>query len=65
MTVEQLNTEFGLYAAPLKSYLLRMTASVKDAEDILHDTYIKATDKLDTFRGELPAYRQDQNDPGL
>jgi len=52
MTVEQLNQEFGECAAPLKSYLLRITASVKDAEDIVHDTYIKAVDKLDTFRGE-------------
>lgn len=52
MTVDILNKEFENNAAQLKSYLLRITASVKDAEDIAHDTYIKAADKLHTFRGE-------------
>lgn len=36
----------------LKSYLLRITASVPDAEDIVQDTYIRALNKLDTFRGD-------------
>ena len=52
MTVELLNREFESSKGQLKSYLLRITASVNDAEDIVHDTYIKAVDKLNTFRGE-------------
>jgi RNA polymerase sigma-70 factor (ECF subfamily) len=52
MTVELLNQEFHNHTAQLKSYLLRITASVKDAEDIVHDTYVRAVDKLNTFRGE-------------
>jgi len=36
----------------LKSYLVRITASVRDAEDITQDTYLKAVDKISTFRGE-------------
>lgn len=51
-TVETFNREFERNSGQLKSYLLRMTASVKDAEDIVHDTYIKAVDKLHSFRGE-------------
>ena len=52
MTAEEFNLEFQTIAPPLKSYLLRITASVHDAEDIVHDTYIKALDKLYTFRHE-------------
>src|SRR6266513_2703999 len=52
MTVEQLTKEFERSTGQLKSFILRITASVADAEDIVHDTYIKATDKLDTFRGQ-------------
>jgi len=32
--------------------LVRITASVRDAEDITQDTYLKAVDKISTFRGE-------------
>ena len=52
MTPELFNEEFKGITAPLKSYLLRITASVHDAEDIVQDTYIKASEKLNTFRGE-------------
>ncbi|MCW3084854.1 MAG: polymerase, sigma-24 subunit, subfamily [Bacteroidetes bacterium] len=52
MTVEILNQEFENNLAQLKSYLVRITASATDAEDIAQDTYLKATEKLDTFRGE-------------
>jgi RNA polymerase sigma-70 factor (ECF subfamily) len=52
MTTDQLTTEFDTFQGELKSFLLRMTASVQDAEDIVQDTYIKARAKLDTFRGE-------------
>lgn len=52
MTVELLNREFENNIDQLKSYLLRITASVADAEDIAQDTYIKAVEKMNTFRGE-------------
>ena len=36
----------------LKSYLYRLLANRNDAEDLTHDTFIKAFDKLSTFKGE-------------
>lgn len=42
MPVELFNQEFEEIIRPLKSYLLRITASISDAEDIVQDTYIKA-----------------------
>ena len=52
MTTDQLITEFETFQGELKSFLLRMTASVQDAEDIVQDTYIKAQAKMHTFRGD-------------
>ena len=52
MTVELLNREFEHISRPLKSFLLRMTASVADAEDIVQDTYVIAQEKIHAFRGE-------------
>lgn len=52
MTNEQLIKEFELARAQLKSYILRITASVEDAEDIIQDTYIKASQKIESFRGD-------------
>jgi RNA polymerase sigma-70 factor (ECF subfamily) len=52
MTTEQLTKEFEQLSGQLKSYILRITASVPDAEDIVHDAYIRARDKLDTFKGQ-------------
>lgn len=52
MTTEQFANEFELARPHLKSYILRITACVEDAEDIVQDTYIKAVGKLDVFRAE-------------
>ncbi len=52
MTVELFNQEFEDIISHLKSYILRITASLADTEDIVQDTYLKALDKLHTFRGE-------------
>ena len=52
MTLEFLNREFETHRVHLKSYLLRITASVADVEDIVQDTYLKAVDKIASFRGE-------------
>jgi len=52
MTTDQLILEFETFHGELKSFILRMTASVQDAEDIVQETYLKAHEKIDTFRGE-------------
>jgi RNA polymerase sigma-70 factor, ECF subfamily len=52
MTIEQLTKEFELARPQLKSYILRITASVEDTEDIVQDSFIKASEKIDTFRGD-------------
>ena len=52
MTLELFNKEFEGITGQLKSYILRITASIVDAEDIVHDTYLKAIDKLHTFKEE-------------
>ena len=52
MTTDNLTAEFEIFNGELKSFILRMTASVQDAEDIVQETYIKAHAKLNTFRGE-------------
>jgi RNA polymerase sigma-70 factor (ECF subfamily) len=41
---------FVQFQDQLKSYLFRMLASRAEAEDLAHDTFIKAYDKLDTFQ---------------
>lgn len=52
MTIEQFTTEFELAKPQLKSYILRITASIEDTEDIVQDSFIRASTKLDTFRAE-------------
>lgn len=52
MTIEQFITEFEQARPQLKSYILRITASIQDTEDIVQDTYIKASSKIETFRGD-------------
>ena len=52
MTLEMFNEEFEGIRGQLKSYMIRITASVPDTEDIVHDTYIRAVEKLGGFRGE-------------
>lgn len=51
MTKEHLNTEFEAARGQLKSFILRITASVQDTEDIVQDTWIKASEKLESFKG--------------
>lgn len=51
MTKEHLNTTFEEIRGQLKSYILRITASVEDTEDIVQDTWMRANEKLDTFQG--------------
>jgi RNA polymerase sigma-70 factor (ECF subfamily) len=43
---------FVEFQQQLKTYLYRLLANRNDAEDLTHDTFIKAFDKLNTFKGE-------------
>ena len=43
---------FGDFQDQLKSYLYRLTANRNDAEDLTHDTFIRAYDKLSSFKEE-------------
>ncbi|MBP9194679.1 MAG: sigma-70 family RNA polymerase sigma factor [Saprospiraceae bacterium] len=52
MTISQFTHEFETAIPQLKSYLFRITASIEDTEDIIQDTFIKASLKLDSFRGD-------------
>lgn len=52
MTTDELTTQFISIQAELKSFLLRITASVQDAEDLVQETYLKAQAKVDSFRGD-------------
>ena len=52
MTTDKLVTEFETFRGELKSFILRITASIQDTEDILQDTFIKAHSKIHTFKGE-------------
>ncbi|MDJ0755544.1 MAG: sigma-70 family RNA polymerase sigma factor [Ardenticatenaceae bacterium] len=49
-------TAFQMLFAPfqhqLKSYLYRLTTSRSDADDLTHDTFIRAFDKLSQYRGD-------------
>lgn len=50
--INEFQTLFATFQDHLKSYLYRLLANRNDAEDLTHDTFIKAFDKLSTFKGE-------------
>ncbi len=52
MTQEQVAKEFEQIRSQLKSYVLRIAASVTDTEDIVQDTYVKAVENVGGFRGD-------------
>lgn len=52
MSITLLNSQFEEIRGQLKSFALRITASVPDAEDIVQDTYLKAAEKIESFRSE-------------
>ena len=52
MNQENLTLSFEQCRSQLKSYILRMTASVEDAEDIVQDTFIKAFSNIGSFKGD-------------
>jgi len=52
MTLEAFTAAFEALRPQLRSYLIRVTASGQDTDDLLQDTYLKAADKLAQFRGD-------------
>lgn len=52
MTTETFSRAFEEFRGQLRSYILRMTASVQDTEDLVQDTFVKAHSKIDTFKGD-------------
>ena len=44
--------EFISFKDKLHSFLYRLTANKEDAEDLLQDTFLKASQKLSTFKGK-------------
>lgn len=50
--IQAFQTLFAEFQAPLRAYLYRLTANRADAEDLTHDAFIRAYEKLDGFRGE-------------
>lgn len=50
--INAFQTLFAGFQNQLKSYLYRLLANRNDAEDLTHDTFIKAFEKLSTFKGE-------------
>jgi RNA polymerase sigma-70 factor (ECF subfamily) len=52
MTKEQLAAAFEASRSQLRSFILRITASSPDTDDIVQDTFVRAAEKIDTFKGE-------------
>lgn len=50
--INAFQTLFADFQQPLKSYLYRLLTDRNDVDDLTHDTFIKAFDKIATFRGE-------------
>jgi len=50
--INAFQTLFAEFQSQLKSYLYRMLTDRSVTEDLTHDTFIKAFDKLSTFNGE-------------
>ncbi len=48
---ETFTTEFETIRPQLRSYILRITASVADTEDIVQETWFKASQNLASFQG--------------
>jgi RNA polymerase sigma-70 factor, ECF subfamily len=52
LTTEKLTIEFELARKQMRSYLLRMTASIDDSNDIVQDTFIRAFENIASFKGD-------------
>jgi len=52
MNTTQLTEQFEEFRGHLRSYLLRMTTSGEDANDLVQESYLKAFEKIDSFKGD-------------
>jgi RNA polymerase sigma-70 factor, ECF subfamily len=52
MNIEELTKEFEKSRGQIKSFILRITASVNDTEDVVQDTWLRAREKWDSFKGQ-------------
>lgn len=52
MTKEEFNRQFETMRPKVRSYLLRLTASQHDTDDIVQDTWMRAIEGIDKFKGE-------------
>ena len=52
MGIDELTAEFEEIRPSLRSYILRMTASVQDSDDIVQETYIRARANINSFKGD-------------
>lgn len=43
---------YRLYSRPIRNLCMRMSASRTDAEDLTHEIFLRALEKIHTFRGE-------------
>ena len=50
--INNFTTDFEQFRPHLKSFILRITASVEDTEDLLQDTFIKAHKNINTFKNQ-------------
>lgn len=50
--INAFQTLFADFQNHLKSYLYRLTADRSDAEDLTHDAFVRAFDKIAAFKGE-------------
>ncbi|MEJ0102204.1 MAG: RNA polymerase sigma factor [Bacteroidota bacterium] len=48
-SIASLQSTFETHRPQLRAYLFRLTTHKEDAEDLLQDTYLKASEKLNTF----------------
>jgi len=51
MTEKEFHSEFLSFQKDLKSYLLRILGNKQDSEDLSQDAYIKASQKISSFKG--------------
>ncbi len=51
MTTDNFHTDFLTFKDELSSFIFRLTTHRQDTEDIVHDTYIRALENLNSFKG--------------
>jgi RNA polymerase sigma-70 factor (ECF subfamily) len=52
MDIQEFQQQFTAFEAPLKSYLYRLLTDRQDVEDMTQDTFVRAFERLDSFKGE-------------